>query len=172
MCLALVAFGVRVDVLEFWPGVELTLPTLMGAAGSIFWLLVVINAVNFMDGANGLSMGMASIASLGLMVCCALAGEGTLAIASAGLAGALAGFLLWNVPGKLFAGDAGALFVGAMLGAISLALAASRPDWLFVPPILLMPWLTDVILTVVWRARHKKPLFSAHRDHAYQIAMK
>jgi hypothetical protein len=43
---------------------------------------------------------------------------------------------------------------------------------MFVPPTLMLPWLTDVLLTLVWRARHRKPLFSAHRDHVYQIAMK
>lgn len=172
ICAALAIFGARVDLLQLWPGVELALPGVIGAAGSILWLLVVINAVNFMDGANGLSMGMGCIASIGMAICCALAGEAMLAVMSAALAGALGGFLIWNVRGKLFAGDAGALFVGAALGAISLALVASRPDWLFVPPMLLLPWLADVILTVAWRTKHRKPLFSAHRDHAYQIAMK
>jgi UDP-N-acetylmuramyl pentapeptide phosphotransferase/UDP-N-acetylglucosamine-1-phosphate transferase len=132
----------------------------------------VINAVNFMDGANGLSMGMAAIAAGGLSVCCAFTGAWDLALIGAALAGGLAGFLVWNAPGRLFAGDAGALFTGAVLAAISLALVRLRPDWLFVPPTLMLPWLTDVLLTVVWRAWRRKPLFSAHRDHVYQIAMK
>ena len=69
-------------------------------------------------------------------------------------------------------GDTGALFAGALLGGLSLELVRIRPDLLFVPPILLMPYLSDVLLTLIWRARHGKKLFEAHRDHVYQIALK
>jgi UDP-N-acetylmuramyl pentapeptide phosphotransferase/UDP-N-acetylglucosamine-1-phosphate transferase len=171
-CIGLVWFDIRVDALVPRPGVVLPLTIVGGGVGSALWLVVVINAVNFMDGANGLSMGMAAIASAGLSACCAFANAWDLALVAAALSGGIAGFLAWNIPGKLFAGDAGALFAGAMLGAISLALVRLRPDWMFVPPTLMLPWLTDVLLTLVWRARHRKPLFSAHRDHVYQIAMK
>jgi UDP-N-acetylmuramyl pentapeptide phosphotransferase/UDP-N-acetylglucosamine-1-phosphate transferase len=172
VCIGLVWFDIRVDVLVPRPGVVLPLTIIGGSIGSVLWLVVVINAVNFMDGANGLSMGMAAIASAGLSACCAFANAWDLALIAAALSGGLVGFLVWNIPGKLFAGDAGALFAGAMLGAISLALIRLQPDLLFVPPTLMLPWLTDVLLTLAWRARHRKPLFSAHRDHVYQIAMK
>ncbi|MEP7209325.1 MAG: MraY family glycosyltransferase [Alphaproteobacteria bacterium] len=172
VCVGFVVFDIRVDVLAPRPGLVIPLTLIGGGVGSVLWLFVVINAVNFMDGANGLSMGMAAIASAGLSICCALTGALDLAVVAAALSGCLAGFLVWNVPGKLFAGDAGALFTGAMLAAISLALVRLRPDWLFVPATLMLPWLTDVLLTVAWRARHRKPLLSAHRDHVYQIAMK
>lgn len=172
IAVGLAGFGVRVDTVEPWPGLVLPLTAIGGGVGSVLWLFVTINAVNFMDGANGLSMGMAAIAGAGLAACCALAGEWRLALVAAALSGGAAGFLAWNVPGKLFAGDTGALFVGAVLGAVSLALVRSRPDWLFAPATLMLPWLSDVLLTLAWRARHGKPLMSAHRDHAYQIAMK
>ncbi|MBI1360885.1 MAG: glycosyl transferase [Alphaproteobacteria bacterium] len=172
VCAGLTAFGIRADAIEPWPGANLDLGVLGGAAGSLLWLLVLANAVNFMDGANGLSMGMAAIAAVGLCICSALAGEFGLALMAAALSGALAGFLVWNIPGRLFAGDAGALFSGVTLGAISLALVSARPDWVLIPAIAMLPWLTDVLLTLIWRARHRKPLFSAHRDHSYQIALK
>jgi hypothetical protein len=88
------------------------------------------------------------------------------------LTGGLCGFLVWNVSGRLYVGDAGALFVGAALAGLGLELVRQRPDLLFVPPILLLPFLSDVLLTVAWRARHGKKLFVAHRDHSYQIALK
>jgi UDP-GlcNAc:undecaprenyl-phosphate/decaprenyl-phosphate GlcNAc-1-phosphate transferase len=170
--IAMATFGVRADAMEFWPGAGMELPLALAIAGSALWLIVVINAVNFMDGANGLSMGMACIAAAGLAVYGATIAAPHITLAGAALAGGLAGFLVWNITGKLFVGDAGALFTGAMLAALGLELVRLRPDLLFVPPILLLPFLSDVLLTLVWRGKHGKKLFVAHLDHTYQIALK
>ncbi len=169
---AVVAAFVRADVLGPWPGLAIALPLPLAIAGSMVWLIVVLNAVNFMDGANGLAMGMAAIAALGLSICGAVVGAWDVALLSAGLAGALGGFLVWNLAGKLFVGDAGAFFAAAILGGLGLRLVQARPDLLFVPPMLLLPFLSDVLLTLAWRTKLGKKLFVAHRDHAYQIAMK
>lgn len=170
--LAMALFGARAEALGLWPGVVIELPYVLAIAGSVFWLVVIINAVNFMDGANGLAMGMALLAALGLALCAAFIGAWTLALLSIAFAGALAGFLVWNIPGKLFVGDAGAYFAGAILGGLSLEFVRQRPDLLFVPPMLLLPFLSDVLMTLAWRSMHGKKLFAAHRDHTYQIAMK
>jgi UDP-GlcNAc:undecaprenyl-phosphate/decaprenyl-phosphate GlcNAc-1-phosphate transferase len=172
ICAVMVGLDVRAELLAPWPDAlwQLALPG--AVAGSLLWLIVVANAVNFMDGANGLSMGMAAIAALGLGVCAAMIGDWPLALLVVAMAGGLAGFLVWNIPGKLFAGDAGALFAGVILGGVSLELVKQKPDWVLIPATLMLPFLTDVLLTLIWRARHRKPLFAAHRDHAYQIAMK
>jgi UDP-GlcNAc:undecaprenyl-phosphate/decaprenyl-phosphate GlcNAc-1-phosphate transferase len=172
IALMLTVLGIRADVLEPWPGAVLDLPVILGVVGSALWIVVIVNAVNFMDGANGLSMGMAAIAAAGLAAAASFLGAWSIALLSAALSGALAGFLVWNIPGKLFAGDTGAYFAGAVLAGLSLELVRIRPDLLFVPPILLMPFLSDVILTVIWRAMHGKKFWEAHRDHAYQIAIK
>lgn len=164
--------GLRADVMGFWPGASLELPLVIAIVGSAFWLIVVINAVNFMDGANGLSMGMACVAAIGLAACGAVTGAWHISLASAALAGGLAGFLVWNVQGLLFVGDAGALFTGALLGGLGLELVRLRPDLLFVPAILLLPFLSDVLLTLAWRSKHGKKLWVAHLDHSYQIAIK
>jgi UDP-N-acetylmuramyl pentapeptide phosphotransferase/UDP-N-acetylglucosamine-1-phosphate transferase len=170
--LALVLAGVSVEFVIPAPGAVWPMPVAIAALGSVLWLVVVINAVNFMDGANGLSMGMGAIASLGLAVVAAMGGMWDVATLLIALSGALAGFLVWNVPGRLFAGDAGALFTGAILAGASLLIVKGRPDWLLVPPTILAPWLVDVLLTLIWRGAKGKPIFSAHRDHVYQIAMK
>ncbi|MEQ1608566.1 MAG: MraY family glycosyltransferase [Hyphomonadaceae bacterium] len=170
--LGMAAFGARTAMLCFWPGAAVQLPLAFAIVGSAFWLVVVINAVNFMDGANGLAMGMAMIASLGLAICAGFTGAWTLSLLSIAMAGALCGFLVWNIPGRLFAGDAGSYFAGAVLGGLSLEFVRQRPDLLFIPPMLLLPFLSDVLLTLAWRLMHGKKLFVAHRDHTYQIAMK
>ena len=172
IALAIAAAGVRTEALEFWPGLGVQLPVALGVAGAVLWLIVVINAVNFMDGANGLAMGMAAIAAAGLAAAAAFIGAWNIALLAGALSGAIAGFLVWNVAGELFVGDTGALGVGVVLGALSLELVRLRPDLILLPPILLMPFLSDVLLTLIWRARHGKSFFTAHRDHAYQIAMK
>jgi UDP-GlcNAc:undecaprenyl-phosphate GlcNAc-1-phosphate transferase len=164
--------GVRPEVFEPWPGLSLPMPVWLAIGGSALWLVVVMNAVNFMDGANGLAMGMAAIASVGFAVCAALLGRWDCAVMAGALTGALCGFLVWNVSGRLFAGDAGALFVGAVLGGLGLEIVRLRPDLVLVPPILMLPFLSDVLLTLAWRAKHGKKLFEAHRDHSYQIAIK
>ncbi|MEZ5939031.1 MAG: MraY family glycosyltransferase [Hyphomonadaceae bacterium] len=169
---AMATFGVRTDHVTLWPGESWALLPVAGSLGAVMWFLLVLNAVNFMDGANGLAMGMGAIASLALGACAAFAGRWDLALIALALCGALAGFLVWNVPGKLFAGDAGALFCGALLAGVSLLLVKERPDWLFIPPLILAPFLTDVLLTLVWRIRMGKPFHQPHRDHTYQIAIK
>lgn len=166
------AFGARVDMLDIWPGVTVELPYTLAIIGAMAWLVLVINAVNFMDGANGLAMGMAAIAAFALSLCAAITGQWTLALLAMAAAGGLAGFLVWNIPGKLFAGDAGAYFAGALLGGLSLEFVKARPDLLFIPPMLLLPFLSDVLMTLAWRSMKGKKLFAAHRDHTYQIAMK
>ena len=165
-------FGPRPEVFAPWPGLELPLPMWVAIAGSALWLVVVMNAVNFMDGANGLSMGMAAIAAAGCCVIAALLGKNDVAVSAGALTGGLCGFLVWNVSGRLFAGDAGALFVGCVLAGLSLEIVRAWPQLVLVPVILLMPFLSDVLLTLVWRAKHGKKLHEAHRDHVYQIALK
>lgn len=166
------SLGLRAEMMGFWPGASLELPLALAIVGSGLWLIVVVNAVNFMDGANGLSMGMACVAAVGLAACGAVTGEWHISLAAAALAGGLAGFLVWNVQGLLYVGDAGALFTGALLGGLGLDLVRLRPDLLFVPAILLLPFLSDVLLTLAWRSKHGKKLWVAHLDHSYQIALK
>ncbi len=147
-----------------------------GAIGGIIlaviWFVIVTNAVNFMDGANGVSMGMAMFACMGFCGVAGFAGEWELAIAAAALAGALIGFLVWNLGGKLFAGDAGALSVGMALGGFSMLLIKARPEFVFIPPILLSPFLVDVLLTLNYRLKRGENFWEAHTMHVYQLGLK
>ena len=69
-------------------------------------------------------------------------------------AGALIGFLYWNFPhGRIFAGDSGALFAGAVAALASLMIISRTDVPPFVPPILFMPLLADALLTLAWRMR-------------------
>jgi UDP-N-acetylmuramyl pentapeptide phosphotransferase/UDP-N-acetylglucosamine-1-phosphate transferase len=154
------------------PGIvaELSLP--MAGFLAMLWCVAVMNAVNFMDGANGLAMGMCALAAAGLAVCAFVSGAPAAGLTALCLAGALCGFLVWNGPGKLFAGDAGSLFVGLLIAGLSLAVVARRPDLALLPPAILSPLLIDVFGTLAYRFAKGEPLMRAHRDHMYQVAMR
>lgn len=142
------------------------------------WMFVMANAVNFMDGANGIAMGTALIILSALVLvmtplAALLPGAreyGLLMALLLAAAAAAGGFLYWNLGGKLYAGDAGALSVGGLIGAASIVYA--REGSVFVPLTLALPLLVDVFMTLAWRARRGRPLMQAHRDHAYQLLLR
>jgi UDP-N-acetylmuramyl pentapeptide phosphotransferase/UDP-N-acetylglucosamine-1-phosphate transferase len=153
------------------PGLDIPLAPWVGLGGAILWLVTASNAVNFMDGANGLAPGAMVVAFAALAL--AAFGRGAPAVGVCALAAAAAGcgFLPFNAAGRLFQGDAGALFSAFLFAA--LCLVAAGPDGrgpvdLYFGPVALMPFLTDVLLTLLRRARGRRRLFAAHREHLYQ----
>ncbi len=163
------ALVARIDALPLGFGAALRLGPVIGVAGTALWLVVAGNAVNFMDGANGLAPGAVAISLLFLAIACFAAGApGVGALALVGAA-AGAGLLPWNVTGRLFQGDAGALFSSFLFAALAvIASARGGPLFLYFGPLALLPFLTDVLLTLLMRARRRAPLMQAHRDHLYQ----
>ncbi len=160
-----------VDHLRFGDYV-FVLPFAVGLIGTALWVFTMVNAVNFMDGANGLAMGSVAI---GLLVVALVALDGgaysVAALALCG-SGALAGFLIWNFPfGRLFAGDSGALFAGALAAFACLILVARTDASALVAPLLFFPLLADALLTLWYRARRRRSLLVGHTEHLYQIAM-
>ncbi|MEZ5972796.1 MAG: hypothetical protein R3C31_13385 [Hyphomonadaceae bacterium] len=150
----------------------LHLPFVLALVGTALWVFTLLNAVNFMDGANGMAMGSVTVGLFALSII-ALAGHsfGGAAIALCGV-GAVAGFLLWNFPnGQLFAGDSGALFAGA-LAAFGCLIAVARTGMSpFVAPILFFPLLADALLTLLYRVRRRRRLLVGHTEHIYQLAI-
>ncbi|MEL7129382.1 MAG: hypothetical protein AAGK23_07530 [Pseudomonadota bacterium] len=158
-------FGVRAETV-FFPIADstLVLPAVLAIGGTALWIFVYMNALNFMDGSNGLAVGCATLQMFTLAIAF---GPGTIWQDVSLLAGlSCIGFLAWNLPGKLFAGDAGALFLGAAFA--TLGLVAARGGNIWFPATLALPILIDVLLTLAWRARAGLNLLEPHRDHAYQ----
>ncbi len=88
---------------------------------TIIWIVGITNAVNFIDGLDGLACGVSCIASVTLFTIAVIVGEPDLAITMAALAGACLGFLPYNLnPAKIFMGDTGALFLGFILATVSI----------------------------------------------------
>lgn len=173
--------ALRLESLLIWPGVMLQLGPLIGGLGTMLWLLVMVNVVNFMDGANGLSIGSSALGLAGLSGLCwvksnfGMAGPSSLEYVGPYIqisAAACCGFLYWNVKGgRIFAGDSGALFVGLSIGALGVWASSMGVNPISVATCFL-PLLVDSILTIVWRARQKANLLTPHADHVYQLAIR
>jgi UDP-GlcNAc:undecaprenyl-phosphate GlcNAc-1-phosphate transferase len=147
----------------------------IGVASTLFWLLFTTNAMNFIDGLNGLAGGVALVASLFLAYIAAVHG-GWFAYATSGLlAAGLAGFLPFNFPrARIFLGDVGSQFCGFMLAV--LGVVASRFNGVdlsfLLMPMLLSGVLFDVAFTLVRRAAAGERLTQPHRGHLYQVAQR
>ena len=119
-----------------WGGARFLLPVAWGAWAASPWIYVpltlgwyigVINAFNLIDGLDGLSSGLAIIATLGMLGVSLVLNPGLVPIASMAFIGALLGFLRYNYnPASVFLGDSGSLFVGLTVG--TFALIARRSD--------------------------------------------
>ncbi len=146
-----------------------------GIAASLVWILFTPNAMNFIDGLNGLASGVALIACL-FIVFIAEQHGGWFAYAAAGLlAAGLAGFLPFNFPkARIFMGDVGSQFCGFMLAV--LAIVASRFDGVelsfLLVPMLLSGVLFDVAFTLARRFLQGESITQPHRGHLYQIAQR
>ncbi|MGE3142892.1 MAG: hypothetical protein AB7L65_06195, partial [Hyphomonadaceae bacterium] len=159
--------------LPYGDGLTLRLTPAVCLIGAALRVIVLVNAVNFMDGANGLALGSSGIGLLGLAVLALIAdAPGPAALALCGV-GAVAGFLIWNFPsGRLFAGDAGALFVGALAAVTSLLAIRDGGLSPFTPATLFLPMLADALLTLAWRVGRRPNLLDGHRDHLFQIGLR
>ncbi|MBT9447324.1 MAG: hypothetical protein IV086_16610 [Hyphomonadaceae bacterium] len=166
-------FVARAQVFSIGAGMVLDTGIVFGVLGSALWVFTMANAVNFIDGANGLSMGSMAVGLVGLaMIAWVHDAPHAMALALCGVGG-LIGLLGWNFPkGKVFAGDAGALFVGVLAAAAGLILVQDGGVSPIVPPLLFFPILADVLLTLAHRARKGRPLLEAHRDHLYQVGLR
>ncbi|MFT3727312.1 MAG: hypothetical protein QM759_05785 [Terricaulis sp.] len=141
--------------------------------GSALWIFAMVNFTNFMDGANGLAMGMMTIGLATLGAIGVLLGSPISAALAFSVAGALVGFLVWNFPGgRLFAGDSGALFVGALAALASLLLIRRTGVSPFVPAMIFLPTIVDASLTLIWRLSRRRSMLEGHSEHVYQIALR
>lgn len=149
---------------------------LVGPADSP-WLLPVLvlaiawmtNLYNFMDGSDGLAGGMACFGFGWYALAAWLAGDTTLAGASAVVVAAALGFLAFNWhPARLFMGDAGSIPLGFLAGAFGL-LGWQQGNWSPLFPLLVFsPFVADASVTVCKRWLRGEKVWQAHREHYYQ----
>ncbi len=137
------------------------------AAGfTVFWIVGMINSINFIDGLDGLSSGIALIAAvtLGLISLSTTVGQPLVAVLCFALAGALLGFLRWNLhPATIFSGTSGVQFVGYTLAVLSILGTAKVAVALLV---LGVP-IIDTFWIIVRRLSQGRSPFSPDRNHIH-----
>jgi UDP-N-acetylmuramyl pentapeptide phosphotransferase/UDP-N-acetylglucosamine-1-phosphate transferase len=133
---------------------------------AIAWMT---NLYNFMDGSDGLAGGMAAIGFGAYGVAAWIQGDPEFARLAWCVAGAAAGFLVFNFsPASIFLGDTGSIPLGFLAGALGLlgVLREAWPWWF--PAVIFAPFIVDATLTLLRRMLRREQVWQAHRDHYYQ----
>jgi UDP-GlcNAc:undecaprenyl-phosphate GlcNAc-1-phosphate transferase len=137
---------------------------------TILWLVGCANAVNLIDGMDGLAAGIGFFASLTMLVAALMHNSLELALVTAPLAGALLGFLRYNFnPASVFLGDSGSLLIGFLLGCYGAVWSQKSATILAMtaPLMALAIPLLDTGLAVARRFLRNQPLFNADRGHIH-----
>ena len=172
LSLILVGAGIRIDFfsLPFVDGV-IYLSFWQSLAISMLWIVGVTNAVNLLDGLDGLVAGVACGSATILALVAAVNGQWLPVMAMVALAGAALGFLRYNFnPAQIFMGDTGSLFLGLMFASWSLLgfLKTTATVALTVPILLVMAVpLLDTSYAILRRGWARQPIFKPDKGHLH-----
>jgi UDP-GlcNAc:undecaprenyl-phosphate GlcNAc-1-phosphate transferase len=137
---------------------------------TVFWLLLCTNAVNLIDGVDGLAAGVGLFATCTSLLAGLLTDNIALAMVTVPLAGALLGFLRFNFnPATIFLGDSGSMLIGFLLGCFAVFWSQKSATILGMtaPLMALSIPLLDTALAVVRRFLRRQPIFTADRGHIH-----
>lgn len=167
--LILIAYNIRIEFITLPFGDMIFLGPWIAVPLTLLWVVGVTNAVNLIDGIDGLATGVSAIAAV--VMFSLMWGEfPVLAVLSLVLAGAALGFLPHNFnPARIFLGDTGSLFLGFMLAAFSITGVTKQATLTTVAiPLLIfgLP-ITDTFYAIWRRFRSRQPLFKADNGHIH-----
>ena len=137
---------------------------------TVIWIVAVTNAVNLIDGLDGLACGVSTISSMTVLVIALTVAEPTVAVLMACLAGGCIGFLPYNTnPAKIFMGDTGSTFLGYVLAVVSIqGLFKSYTLISFVVPFLMLGLpIFDTCFAFIRRIAHGQSPMHADRSHIH-----
>lgn len=163
------ACGFRIDAVQL-PFVGALSMGAFGFPVTLLWIVGVTNAVNLIDGLDGLAAGVAFFAALTSFVIASLSGSAFVALTMAALMGALIGFLFFNFnPARIFMGDSGSYFLGFVLATTSLGAQqkASTAVSLLVPILALGLPIFDTLFSMFRRVIERRPIFAGDRGHVH-----
>jgi len=158
------------------PELRITLFTPLSVASFIYtvlWVTAITNAFNLLDNMDGLSAGVACVASIIFLIVAAQTGQLFVAAMLLAVIGALLGFLVFNFPpASIFMGDAGALFIGYIISVLTVVFTFHEPASgknhvlaMLLPMVILAVPLFDTLSVVIIRIRRGRPIFEADKNH-------
>jgi UDP-GlcNAc:undecaprenyl-phosphate GlcNAc-1-phosphate transferase len=161
-------FGIRIDFSTLLHG-RLVAYSFLSIPVTYLWIIGITNAINIIDGLDGLAAGITTIASFTLASVAFLNGQVTVAVLALMLGFASLGFLPHNFRSRIFMGDTGSMFLGfslatlSVMGSVKLAAAFA----LFVPAIILAVPIFDTAFAIIRRIITRKPIYEGDRKHIH-----
>jgi UDP-GlcNAc:undecaprenyl-phosphate GlcNAc-1-phosphate transferase len=156
-------------------GVKLFNNPLVDGALTTIWVVTIINALNFMDNMDGLATSLSIVISISLFVLSYVNGQYLVAAPSIAVFAACIGFLFWNKrPASIYLGDAGALYLGFLLAAISIRVdinSGSEIIRALVPLLIFAIPIIDITQVVIRRIKNGKSPFEGGRDHLSHLLL-
>jgi len=146
------------------------LSTVLSFAVTVFWIIACTNAINLIDGVDGMAAGVSLFAALTMLIAALMNHTIPLALAIVPVCGALLGFLRYNFnPASIFLGDCGSLTLGFLLGCCGAVWSekSSTVLGMTAPLLVLAVPLLDTALAIARRFLRGQPIFSADRGHIH-----
>ncbi|MDX2083875.1 MAG: MraY family glycosyltransferase [Candidatus Melainabacteria bacterium] len=172
---AVVAYylGVQITLLDL-PSSNVIVLHAFSLPVTVLWLVGLSNALNFIDGVDGLAGGVTTFSALTLILAALFTHQDQAALLAALLAGASFGFLVFNIhPARIFMGDSGALFAGFTLAAISVIGVLKEPVAVMLLPVLVLSVpVMDITYSTLRRLFRGKNPFVADADHLHHRLLK
>jgi len=169
IAVALYLLGVRAGTVWLPLGI-VNLGPAAGMLFTVFWIVLITNAFNLLDGIDGGAAGAAVFALLALFITSVSLENPMAAICAAAVAGATLGFLPYNLaPARFFLGDAGSLLLGFILATLSIKGATKGPTLvaIAIPIVAFALPLMDTLIAIFRRALRGAPIFKGDREHLH-----
>lgn len=166
--------GIRIESIGFYTLFQMDLGWLSPVI-SIFWMVLVINAFNLIDGLDGLAGGVGVVACAFLGYVCFIRGNLGGVVFMVAIAGSLIGFLRYNFhPASVFMGDGGSYFLGYLLGTVSTFIAMTNTATLttLIPMLVVALPVIDVSIATMRRFAHGRAIFSPDRKHFHHMLLR
>lgn len=161
--------GVRIDFLSV-PFGELVHIGWLSLPVTVVWLVGMANAINWIDGLDGLAAGVSAIAAGVMLIVALYMNQPAAALIAASLAGGAVGFLRYNFnPAQIFMGDGGAYFMGFTLAGVGVIglVKSTAVTAVLLPYVILAVPILDMSAVILVRLRHGKSPFSADKRHLH-----
>ncbi|MNK55900.1 putative undecaprenyl-phosphate N-acetylglucosaminyl 1-phosphate transferase [compost metagenome] len=168
-CVVVFGFDIKIEFANIPFHTYSSVETWMSIPFTILWIVGVTNAINLIDGLDGLAAGVSAIAIGTIAVMAFIMGNEITAVLCLLLLGSILGFLYFNFhPAKIFMGDSGSLFLGFSLALLSLLGFKQVAIVSFLTPLILIGVpLSDTMFAIVRRWMQKKPIFSPDKGHLH-----